>query len=102
MYMDTEETIVKRNSFFKDFIASFVTSLYLHPFHVMEARYILNNRIPSFQSYKSAFTLFTQSGLQMFNGITMHLPRSFMLSFTGFNYFSSANFQTYMTTQLMF
>ena len=46
--MDTDETIMKKNSFIKDFLASFVTSLYLHPLHVLEARYILNNRIPTF------------------------------------------------------
>ena len=44
--VDTDETIFKKNSFAKDFMASFVCSLYLHPFHVAEARYILNNRLP--------------------------------------------------------
>lgn len=54
--MDTDETMLKRNSFVKDFLASLIAALYLHPFHVLEARYILNNRIPSFQSYKSAYS----------------------------------------------
>lgn len=100
--MDTDETMLKRNSFVKDFLASLIAALYLHPFHVLEARYILNNRIPSFQSYKSAYSFGLQSGLQVFNGITVHLPRTFLLSLTGFNYFSSANFQTYFTTQMIF
>ena len=97
-YMDTDETIMKKNSFFKDFLASFACSLYLHPFHNAEARYILNNRIPSFQSYKSSYTMLLQTNIQLFNGITVHLPRSLLLSMTGFNYFSSTNFQSYLAS----
>ena len=90
--MDTDESIVSKNSFAKDFVAAFAASLYLHPLHWAEARYILNNRIPSFQSYKSLYTLGLNSGSQVFNGASVHLPRSFILSFAGFNYFRSANF----------
>ena len=61
-YMDTEETILRRDSFFKDFLASLGASLYLHPLHAVEARYILNNRIPAFQSYKSFYSMLLQSG----------------------------------------
>jgi len=46
--------------------------------------------------------MLTQSTTQMFNGITVHLPRSLMLSMTGFNYFSSVNLQTFLATQLGF
>lgn len=90
--MDTEETILKRTSFVKDFIASSLSAVYLHVLHVTEARMILNNRIPSFQSYKSTYSMLTTMGTQWFNGIWVHFPRSFLLSMTGFNYFSSANF----------
>lgn len=100
--LDSEQTIVSKNSFFKDFAAAFVASLYLHPLHWAEARYILNNRIPAFQSYKSLYTMGFQSGHQVFNGITVHLPRSLLISLAGFNYFRSANYQTYMATQLAF
>lgn len=90
--LDTDDTIVKKNSFVKDFAAAFIASLYLHPLHWAEARYILNNRIPAFQSYKSLYTMGLQSGNQIFNGITVHLPRSFLISLAGFNYFRSANY----------
>ena len=85
--MDTEETILRRDSFFKDFLASLGASLYLHPLHAAEARYVLNNRIPAFQSYKSFYSMLLQSGFQLWNGITVHFPRSLILSMTGFNYF---------------
>ena len=70
----------------------------MHPFHVAEARYILNNRLPNFNSYKSSFTFLTNIGMDFVNGITVHLPRTFLLSLTGFNYWSSANFYSYLAT----
>lgn len=39
-------------------------------------------------------TTYTQLG----RGISAHVPRSFILSFTGFNYFSSANIFSYLAT----
>lgn len=85
-----------------DFAASLIASIYLHPFHVAEARYILNNRIPAFQSYKSFYTFFLSAGKEFINGVTVHFPRTLLLSFSGFNYWSAANFWTYLTTQLIF
>ena len=72
----------------------------LHPLHVGEARYILNNRLPNFNSYKSSFTFVTSIGMDFMNGITLHLPRSFLLSLTGFNYWSAANIYSFLATQL--
>jgi len=91
-FLDRDETILKRTSFVKDFLASLVTSCYLHFLHIMEARFIINNRIPSFQSYKSTYSMLTTLGMQYFNGMSVYFPRTLILSLTGFNYFSSANF----------
>ena len=85
-----------------DFTASLLASLMMHPFHVGEARYILNNRLPNFNSYKSSYTFLTNIGMDFLNGITVHLPRSFILSLTGFNYWSAANIYSYLATQLTF
>ena len=55
--MDTDEVILKRNSFFKDLVAATAASLLLHPLHFAEARLVLNNRLPNFSAYKSLFSM---------------------------------------------
>ena len=94
--LDTDEAILKRNSFWKDLIAATAASLLLHPLHYAEARLVLNNRLPNFSAYKSAFTLASSSVgstsiKDVFRGVTIHFPRSFILAFSGFNYSSSAS-----------
>ena len=105
--MDTGEVIFTRNSFFKDFIAATAASLLLHPLHFAEARLVLNNRLPNFSAYKSLFSLITSAtnfvgSTQAFRGASIHLPRSFILAFSGFNYFSSVSLQQLVATHLAF
>ena len=93
--LDTDDAILKRNSFWKDHVAATTASVLLHPLHYAEARLVLNNRLPNFSAYKSAFTLATSSVSatsikDIFRGVTIHFPRSVILAFSGFNYSSSA------------
>jgi hypothetical protein len=46
--------------------------------------------------------MFMTSSKEFFKGITGHIPRSFLLSLTGFNYFSSVNIYTYLIQNLAF
>ena len=89
--LDTDEVIFKRDSFFKDLIAATGASLILHPVHFAEARLVLNNRLPNFSAYKSLYSMAISSMDQITRGASVHFPRSFILAFSGFNYFSSAN-----------
>lgn len=57
-FLDTDEKIFKRSSFWVNYLSATVASMFLHPLHFAEARMVLNNRIPQFNSYKSLWTLF--------------------------------------------
>ena len=63
---------------------------------------VLNNRLPNFSAYKSLYSLGMTSMEQATRGASVHVPRSFILAFSGFNYFSSANLQTFVATQIAF
>lgn len=79
-YFDTGNNIFKRNSFWRDFIAASMASVFLHPLHFAEARFILQNRLPNFTSYKSLWTLYFSAHKEVFKGITVHIPRNFLLA----------------------
>lgn len=40
-HLDSGENIYRKESFIRDFIAATVASIFLHPLHLIEARYIL-------------------------------------------------------------
>jgi Mitochondrial carrier protein len=111
-FLDFGNNIFKRNSFLRDFAAASVAGIFLHPLHFAEARLVLQNRLPNFQSYKSLWTMFMSSYKEMYKGITAHIPRSFLLSLSkritdnidlaGFNYFSSVNIYTYLLQNFAF
>lgn len=101
-YLDFGDNIFKRNSFFRDFFAATAASLFLHPLHLAEARLVLQNRLPNFMTYKSLWSMFMTSYKEFYRGITAHIPRSFILALTGFNYFSSVNIYTYLVQNLAF
>lgn len=94
-YCESEENIFKENSFMRDFACASIASLAMHPFHFAEARYVLQNRLPGFQSYKSAWNFITNGLQDLHRGLFSHIPRSFILALTGFNYMSSVSLQSY-------
>lgn len=59
------------------------TLLISHPLHLAEARYVLQNRLPGFQTYTSLFQMFRQSFISgkrdIFNGMPGHLPLAIMI-----------------------
>ena len=56
----------------------------MHILHLAEARFVLQNRLPNFQSYPSFFNLlrssFNASGREMMNGIGGHIPIMILLT----------------------
>jgi len=84
-YFDTEKDIYKRNSFIKDFAAAAIADVFLHPLHLAEARLVLQNRLPNFQSYKSSWSLFISSYREFHRGMSAHVPRNFILALSKIN-----------------
>jgi hypothetical protein len=78
--LDWGNNIFKRNSFWRDFAAASLAGIFLHPLHLVEARLVLQNRIPNFSTYKSIWSLFMSSYREMLKGVTAHIPRSFLIS----------------------
>eukprot|EP00347_Sterkiella_histriomuscorum_P014589 403360307 len=102
MNFDFGDEIFRKDSFLRDFAAATIASLLLHPIHFLEARYILQNRLPNFKVYSGIHQMIYQNYAEIPKGITAHIPRSFLLSLTGFNYFTSVNIQTYYFQTLLF
>ena len=106
--LDSGENIFHRNSFVRDLFAATAASMLLHPLHYAEARFVLQNRLPHFQSYKSVFSLVmgsiqdTGAASGLLRGISVHMPRNFVLALTGYNYFTSVNIYTYVAQCLAF
>jgi hypothetical protein len=96
--------LTSRSNFFVDLTAATIASLCLHPFHFAESRMILNNRLPNFGAYKSIYTLVMASRdpTILSRGMSIHIPVNFVMAFTGFNYFSSSNYYTYVLQNLCF
>ena len=78
--LDKDMSVFSRTSWMVDYISLCVSYILIHPFHLYEARLVLQNRIPVFSTYKSAFSLVTQNRTELFKGITMHIPRALLFS----------------------
>jgi hypothetical protein len=90
--------LVSRSNIFLDFAAATTASMLCHPFHFAESRFVLNNRLPNFGAYKSIFSLAVSNKdyKVVFRGASAYLPINVVLALTGFNYFSSVNYYTYV------
>lgn len=51
----------------------------IHPFYLIESRYILQNRLPHFRVYNSLFKLFNRSSTDLYQGALSHFPKNFLL-----------------------
>jgi len=51
----------------------------IHPFYLIESRYILQNRLPHFRVYNSIFKLFNRSSTDIYQGALSHFPKNFIL-----------------------
>ena len=68
---------LKQTPFAQEFLLSSSIDFLLHPLHVAEARFIMQNRRPNFAVYQSLPQFFTKTPLrEMLRGITLHIPRN--------------------------
>ena len=69
-------TALKKTPFAQEFLLSCAIDFALHPLHVAEARFIMQNRRPNFAVYPSLLSFFKKSASEMFRGISLHIPRN--------------------------
>lgn len=69
---------IKQTPFAQEFLLSSTIDFFLHPLHVAEARFIMQNRRPNFAVYHSLVPgFFTKTPLrEMLRGISLHIPRN--------------------------
>ena len=103
-YANFDENILQGGSYFMlEYASALTVSLMLHPFHFAESRFILNNRLPNFGSYKSVYTLIMTNRMTngVYRGWTSYFPINFVLAFSGYNYSNSSNPLSYLSRQLL-
>ena len=64
----------------KEFLLTCSIDMLLHPLHLAESRFIMQNRFPNFSIYGSLFSLFKRQYSEIFRGILMHIPRNFFIA----------------------
>lgn len=64
----------------QELLLSCMVDMILHPLHLAEARFIMQNRNPNFRVYASLRDFFRQSYSEMFRGILVHIPRNFCIA----------------------
>ena len=77
-----------------------VSSMLFHPMHMLESRYILQNRITP--TYKSLLSFMTGVGQKnILNGVIWHAPKCFALSFLDINFSSKITLYGLILKQIM-
>ena len=77
-YIEGEDVLQSRTSFLKIFSVNLAACTCLHFLHLAEARFVLQNRLPSFRTYKSLPMFirdsFSSARGDLFNGFPAYLP----------------------------
>jgi hypothetical protein len=86
--LDGDDVLSIQPSYAKTFGSTLVAGAALHFLHVAEARYVLQNRLPNFQTYPSFFNFardsLTKTGGELFNGIPGIVPIFGLLALTNY------------------
>lgn len=64
----------------QELLLSCLVDMMLHPLHLAEARFIMQNRNPNFRVYSNIRDFFRKSYSEMFRGILVHIPRNFCIA----------------------
>ena len=90
-YLDGPDVMNIQPSYVKTLGTGLLASTILHFLHVTEARFVLQNRLPNFQSYSSIFALVRDSlnknRGEMFNGMPGYIPILSILTMANFQFF---------------
>ena len=71
---------LKQVPFAQEFLLSCAIDFLLHPLHLAEARFIMQNRRPNFAVYNSLPHFFRLSYSEMFRVILLHIPRNICIA----------------------
>ena len=71
---------VKQIPMLQELALSCTIDMLLHPLHLAEARFIMQNRSPNFSIYSSLRDFFRKSYSEMFRGVLVHIPRNFCIA----------------------
>jgi hypothetical protein len=64
----------------RDFAAATFVDLLLHPLHIAEARFILQNNSSNFRVYRGAKDFMGQTYREWYKGISLHIPRNLLMA----------------------
>lgn len=85
-------------SYLNHLAGAIIADIFFHPLHLVESRYILQNRITP--SYLSLNTLLRESKYDMYTGCLAHLPKNMMLALAGFQIFNSGSFYSLLIKEI--
>ena len=71
---------LKSKPLLKEFLLATTLDTLLHPLHLAETRFIMQNRRTNFSVYQSFPDLVKKSWKEIGRGITLHIPRNFMIA----------------------
>ena len=88
-YLDGDDVMESSPSYGKTLCAGLFASASLHFLHLAEARYVLQNRLPNFQTYPSIFNMVRDSVTrankrEMFQGMPGYIPILSLLTLMNF------------------
>ncbi|CAI2372067.1 unnamed protein product [Moneuplotes crassus] len=86
--------------FFCHLFAGITADTLFHPLHLIESRYILQNRIPAFTSYKSLYTLALATRFDVYQGVACHIPKNVILAFGYFSIFTAMSPTMFLIKEL--
>lgn len=98
-YLDGDDVLKTKGSYFKSLGSGLFACCTLHFLHLSEARFVLQNRLPNFQTYSSLFKLARESlntayTREMLNGMPGYLPILGLLTLSNFQLLGAYSLQT--------
>jgi hypothetical protein len=94
-YMDGPDVMNVKPSYWKTVASMGVAGVVLHVVHLAEARYVLQNRLPNFQTYPSLFSLFRDSlsktGGEFLNGMPGIIPIFGLIALTNYQFLGATS-----------
>ena len=76
--------VLKQIPFAQEFLLSCGIDFLLHPLHVAEARFIMQNRSQNFSVYQGLGDFFKKSYREIFRGILYHIPRNICIALSNY------------------
>jgi hypothetical protein len=76
-----QKPITSMHPLFQELALSCCLDMALHPFHLAEARLVMQNKSKNFRIYQGGFVdVWKRSPSEVFRGVMCHLPRNFFIA----------------------